>query len=112
MSEFKVGDVVVDMDGYEGVVKDFSNNIVEVKYSNGRCIDWPSQSITRKIKNDQDTHYKKDVEPIDLIEAFDLGFCAGNVIKYVSRAKHKGSEKEDLRKAMYYLKRIIDGLEK
>ena len=29
----------------------------------------------------------------------------------ISRAKHKGSEKEDLRKAMYYLKRIIDGLE-
>ncbi len=61
--------------------------------------------------NQQDTHYKKDVEPIDLIEAFDLDFCAGNVIKYVSRAKHKGNEKEDLRKAMYYLKRLIDGLE-
>ena len=59
----------------------------------------------------EDTHYKKSVEPIDLIEAFDLDFCAGNVIKYVSRAKHKGNEKEDLRKAMYYLKRLIDGLE-
>lgn len=59
----------------------------------------------------KDTHYKKSVEPIDLIEAFELDFNAGNVIKYVSRAKHKGNEKDDLRKAMYYLKRLVDGLE-
>lgn len=67
--------------------------------------------LAQDVINQQDTHYKKEVEPIDLIEAFDLDFCAGNVIKYVSRAKHKGNEKEDLRKAMYYLKRLIDGLE-
>lgn len=59
--------------------------------------------------SEQDPHYKKKVEPIELIEAFNLDFNAGNVIKYVSRAKHKGQEKEDLRKAMYYLKRLING---
>ena len=67
--------------------------------------------LAQDVINQKDTHYKKSVEPIDLIEAFNLDFNAGNVIKYVSRAKHKGSEKDDLRKAMYYLKRLIDGLE-
>ena len=56
----------------------------------------------------QDTHYKKEVQPIDLIDAFNLDFNAGNVIKYVARAKHKGNELEDLRKAKYYLDRLYE----
>ena len=56
-------------------------------------------------KEVKDQHYKKKVEPIDLIEAFELNFELGNVIKYVARCNHKGSKQEDLRKAMYYLKR-------
>ena len=56
----------------------------------------------------QDPHYKKEVEPIDLIDAFNLDFNAGNVIKYVSRAKHKENELEDLRKAKYYLDRLYE----
>lgn len=35
------------------------------------------------------SHYKgRSVEPIDLIEAGDLGFHLGNVVKYAWRAKH------------------------
>ena len=30
-------------------------------------------------------------------------YCIGNVIKYISRAKHKGKWAEDLSKAMWYL---------
>lgn len=52
-------------------------------------------------------HYKKDVEPIDLIDAFDLNFSRGNVIKYVARAKFKNNELQDLEKALFYLKREI-----
>ena len=37
-------------------------------------------------------HYKKQVEPIDLIDAFDLNFSRGNVVKYVARAKLKGTK--------------------
>jgi len=32
----------------------------------------------------KDKHYKKKVEPIELIEALDLNFNLGNVVKYVS----------------------------
>jgi uncharacterized protein YbcC (UPF0753/DUF2309 family) len=35
------------------------------------------------------------------------GFAKGNILKYVSRAKHKNGL-EDLRKAKWYLDKIID----
>ena len=53
-------------------------------------------------------HYKTGgIETIDFIEAKDLGYHLGNVIKYVTRAKHKGNELEDLKKAQWYLERAI-----
>ena len=53
-------------------------------------------------------HYKTGgMETIDFIEAKDLGYHLGNVIKYVTRAKHKGTELEDLKKAQWYLERAI-----
>jgi hypothetical protein len=36
-----------------------------------------------------------------------LGFCLGNVVKYVLRADHKGKPVEDLEKARWYLDREI-----
>jgi hypothetical protein len=56
-------------------------------------------------------HYKAGgIETIDFIEAKDLNYRLGNVIKYVSRAgKKDGSDPvQDLEKAMFYLKREID----
>ena len=46
-------------------------------------------------------------EAIKVIEAWQLGFNLGNVIKYVSRAGKKDSELEDLEKALLYLQREI-----
>lgn len=46
------------------------------------------------------------IETIDFIEAKKLGYLLGNVIKYVSRAAHKGGV-EDLKKAQWYLNRAI-----
>ena len=56
-------------------------------------------------------HYKSGgIETIDFIEAKELGYHLGNVIKYVTRAKHKGNELEDLKKAQWYLNREISKL--
>jgi hypothetical protein len=56
-------------------------------------------------------HYKAGgIETIDFIEAKDLGYHLGNVIKYVSRADHKGNKLEDLKKAQWYLARAIEKL--
>lgn len=46
------------------------------------------------------------VSPIELIEAYGLNFCAGNVVKYVARHQQKDGH-DDLRKALWYLMREI-----
>ena len=49
-------------------------------------------------------------EAIRVIEAWDLGFCLGNAVKYIARAGKKGSEAEDIDKAIWYLRRHREGL--
>ncbi len=56
-------------------------------------------------------HYKAGgMETIDFIEAKGLGYHLGNVVKYVTRADHKGNKLEDLKKAQWYLSRAIEKL--
>lgn len=63
-------------------------------------------------------HYTAgSVECIDAIESAlgPAGFAAflrGQVIKYVWRGPHKGREVEDMKKALWYLERLIKGMEK
>lgn len=58
------------------------------------------------------SHYNTGkIEVIDAIEDWCLGFHEGNVIKYVARAKHKGKELEDLKKAAWYFERRIRQIE-
>lgn len=53
-------------------------------------------------------HYKVGgIETIDFIEAKALGYNLGNVVKYVTRADHKGNRLQDLEKAQWYLSREI-----
>ena len=57
------------------------------------------------------THYTVGgIETIDFIEAKKLGYNLGNVVKYLTRADHKGNKMEDLRKAQWYLAREINSL--
>lgn len=58
------------------------------------------------------SHYGGEDNPyeaIKVIEAWDLGFCLGNAVKYISRAGKKDPEKEieDLKKARWYIDRAI-----
>jgi arginine deiminase len=53
-------------------------------------------------------HYKVGgIETIDFIEAKQLNYNLGNVVKYITRADHKGNTQEDLLKARWYLNREI-----
>lgn len=45
-------------------------------------------------------------EAIRVIEAWSLGFCDGNVLKYLCRWRDKGGI-PDLEKALWYLQRFI-----
>lgn len=54
-------------------------------------------------------HYKTGgIETIDFIEAKNLNYHLGNVVKYVTRADHKGDRLENLKKAQWYLNREIE----
>jgi hypothetical protein len=53
-------------------------------------------------------HYKTGgIETIDFIEAKRLNYRLGNVVKYITRADHKGDRLENLKKAQWYLEREI-----
>jgi hypothetical protein len=54
------------------------------------------------------SHYNAGkIEVIDVIEDWRLNFNLGNVVKYVARADHKGNPAEDLKKALWYLRREL-----
>lgn len=47
-------------------------------------------------------------EAIKVIEAWKLNFHLGNAVKYISRAGKKDNLKQDLEKAIWYIKRYIE----
>ena len=64
--------------------------------------------------NTTPTHYQGTIQPIDLINAQDLNFNLGNVVKYVCRAGKKQGENvlSDLDKAKNYINYEIERLKK
>lgn len=72
------------------------------------------------VKNASDpvnkpSHYQfSQYEPVKVIQAWDLSFCLGNVVKYIARAGRKDSSKliEDLEKAKRYLELELEELRK
>ena len=57
------------------------------------------------------TYYRKGIETTDYIVSHDMNYVEGNIIKYVTRYKYKGGL-EDLKKAEWYLARLIQEAEK
>jgi hypothetical protein len=54
------------------------------------------------------SHYKKyKIQPVEFIVKNNIGFCEGNIIKYILRFKEKGGV-QDLEKAKHYIELLID----
>ena len=80
------------------------------------------QELLQHLKNKMEmvnhpNHYggeNNTYEAIKVIEAWDLDFCLGNAVKYISRAGKKDASKEleDLNKAVWYLNRRIEQITK
>jgi len=71
----------------------------------------PTSEVSDNVNHP--SHYKVGgIEVIDFIEAKNLSYHLGNVIKYITRADYKGKRIEDLKKAQWYLNREIANLEK
>jgi len=57
------------------------------------------------------THYKTGnpkYEVWQVVIDYQLSFFGGNVLKYIARAGRKGSEREDIEKALTYLQKAYD----
>lgn len=129
---FKVGDKVKCVDdtnanlgklvkGQCYIVKSVSEQFIRIK---GSDINWlatrfVSNSIPVSTKEfdavNHPDHYKfGGIETIDFIEAKKLGYNLGNAVKYLSRAGKKDPNKhvEDLKKAVFYIQREINNLQK
>lgn len=95
------------------------NNDASPVEVSGWDIDLFSQYFTLTEENvkkenvNHPNHYNQGgIECLDVIKAYYgndgyEGFCAGNVLKYVMRYKHKENALEDLKKARFYLDEVI-----
>lgn len=64
--------------------------------------------IMKKTSKTHPDHYaQQGIEPIEYIEANNLNFSEGNIVKYVTRHRKKNG-KEDLLKARWYINRLIE----
>lgn len=83
---------------------------VEDSYGDDHCN--VNSGAKEKQEQEKDRHYHKcKIEPIEYILANNLGFCEGNVVKYITRYKDKGGV-DDLRKIKVYVDYLIDKLTK
>ena len=67
-----------------------------------------------KEKVNHPDHYNSgQYEVVDVIDdaGFGEGFCLGNALKYILRARHKENYVEDLKKAKWYLEYLIQRIE-
>jgi hypothetical protein len=70
--------------------------------------DFPIKEFIMPDPVNHPAHYTTGgIETIDFIEAKHLNYNLGNVVKYITRADHKGKRVEDLQKAKWYLEREI-----
>lgn len=133
MAKFKIGDEIIMNDnadknyrytckGFRGVVTDIIDDYVILDnmwtVSADDCdLYGELKSDTKKVDDNVNhpSHYTDGkIECIDAIEssmskeAF-MGYCKGNIIKYVWRYEYKGGV-ESLKKAKWYLDKLIEAV--
>ena len=55
------------------------------------------------------THYKKygDIQPWDVVVAWNLGYLEGTALKYIARWQDKGGL-NDIKKAIHFLEKLVE----
>ena len=85
----------------------------EIQEANKKLIELPitmeeDEAFSALNKQVGGSHYRdKGIQPIIYIHANNLGFCEGNVVKYVTRWRDKNGI-ADLEKAKHYLELLIE----
>ena len=73
----------------------------------GESVDDCHTDESAKSKQVGGNHYKKAIQPWDIISEWELDFWEGNVLKYLLRWKFKDGL-QDLKKARHYLDYLIE----
>lgn len=109
-----IGDICYDIE-IERIYKGRYKDTVIIHCTNGvRKRYCTIEELTSKPNHKQvgGTHYKDmKIQPIEYTLSNGLGFCEGNVIKYISRYKTKNGV-EDLEKAKHCIDLLIKQMEK
>ena len=110
-----LADFIKEETGYDihGAFTEFGscekqNKINEV---NKEQIKNPNRYAEEERVNHPEHYTKGGIEVHDFISAWRMDFDAGNVIKYVTRAPYKNNKLEDLKKARWYLNKLIEEAE-
>lgn len=111
-------DLTSEVDKVLGLDKRFCPSCGAVMIQKGLSPNWLCPSCGVRAESiDHPSYYGGDTtyEAIKVIEAWGLGFCLGNAVKYICRFGKKDDRREpieDLKKARWYLDREIQRLEK
>jgi hypothetical protein len=101
---------------YQTIYNNKRDKALTMSSSPAVLLQYPTKSSPKKEVKDSvnsPAHYLVGgIETIDFIEAKALNYNLGNVVKYLTRADHKGNKLEDLKKARWYLCREINNLSK
>jgi hypothetical protein len=73
---------------------------------------WRGPAAPKLVANDVQiagNHYKQygNLQPWDVITAWNLGYLDGTALKYIARWRDKGGL-EDIRKAIHFLQKFIE----
>lgn len=73
-----------------------------------KLLEWCETMTDALTRQEGGNHYKDcAIQPIEYITRNNLSFAQGNVVKYITRYKHKNG-KEDLLKAKHYIDLMIE----
>jgi hypothetical protein len=97
---------------FDTVMHDIANGIeklaVEIDADTAKAVEAYQGHFGVDMVN-HPTHYTAGgIETYDFIVAKGLSYELGNVVKYITRAKHKGNALQDLKKAQWYLNAAIN----
>jgi hypothetical protein len=102
-----------EVERVKGLLNTITQGAVRRRIQGWNPDDNPNYLVRQVDVVNHPAHYKVGgIEVIDFIESKGLTYTLGNVVKYVSRADHKGNKLEDLKKAQWYLNREVSTLEK
>lgn len=83
-----------------------SSNDREITSMSSRPVIHPGSQTYEEINHPN--HYTRGIETSKYIRSWGMDFHTGNIIKYVTRAPYKGKYLSDLKKARWYLEKLIE----